>query len=142
LEIYRVFQRSQDRLHQIWMADNKNEAENNFDAFIETYSGKYPKATKCLEKDREALLSFYDFPAEHWRHIRTTNPMESTFSTVRLITAKVRGCFSSLTVSTIAFQLFRSVQKRWIRLHHPERLAEIIRGINFVDGIIEKRIAA
>ena len=106
------------------------------------FGTKYPKATECLEKGWDVLLTFYDFPAEHWRHIRTTNPIESTFSTVRLITAKVGGCFSSLTVLTIAFQLFRSVQKRWIRLHHPERLAEVIRGINFVDGIIEKRIAA
>ena len=134
--------KAKDKLHQIWMADSKDEAEINFDAFIETYSAKYPKAADCLEKDREVLLSFYDFPAEHWRHIRTTNPIESTFSTVRLRTAKVRGCFSSLTVLTMAFQLCRYAQKRWIKLHHPERLGEVIRGIKFVDGIIEKRIAA
>jgi transposase-like protein len=129
-------------LHQIWMADNKDEAENNFDAFIQTYNAKYPKATECLEKDRDVLLSFYDFPAEHWRHIRTTNPIESTFSTVRLRTAKVRSCFSSLTVLTMAFKLCRSAQKRWIKLHHPERLGEVIRGIKFKDGVIENRIAA
>ena len=134
--------KAKDKLHQIWMADSKDEAEKNFDAFIETYSAKYPKAADCLEKDRDVLLSFYDFPAEHWRHIRTTNPIESTFSTVRLRTAKVRGCFSSLTVLTMVFQLCRSAQKRWIKLHHPERLGEVIRGIKFVDGIIEKRIAA
>ena len=134
--------KAKKKLHQIWMADNKDEAEKNFDAFIQTYSAKYPKATECLEKDRDVLLTFYDFPAEHWRHIRTTNPIESTFSTVRLRTAKVRGCFSSLTVLTMAFQLCRSAQKRWIRLHYPERLEEVIRGIKFVDGIIEKRIAA
>ena len=134
--------KAKKKLHQIWMADNKDEAEKNFDAFIQTYSAKYPKATECLEKDRDVLLTFYDFPAEHWRHIRTTNPIESTFSTVRLRTAKVRGCFSSLTVLTMAFQLCRSAQKRWIRLHYPERLGEVIRGIKFVDGIIEKRIAA
>ncbi len=93
-------------------------------------------------KDREALLTFYDFPAEHWRHIRTTNPIESTFATVRLRTAKVRNCFSSLTVLTMAFKLCRSAQERWIKLHHPERLGEIIRGVKFVDGIIENRIAA
>jgi len=134
--------KAKDKLHQIWMADSKDEAEKNFDAFIETYSAKYPKTADCLEKDRDVLLSFYDFPAEHWRHIRTTNPIESTFSTVRLRTAKVRGCFSSLTVLTMVFQLCRSAQKRWIKLHHPERLGEVIRGIKFVDGIIEKRIAA
>lgn len=134
--------KAKDKLHQIWMADSKDEAENNFDAFIETYSAKYPKAAVCLEKDRDVLLNFYDFPAEHWRHIRTTNPIESTFATVRLRTAKVRSCFSSLTVLTMAFQLCRCAQKRWIRLHHPERLGEVVRGVKFVDGIIEKRIAA
>ena len=134
--------KAKKKLHQIWMADNKDEAENNFNAFIQTYNAKYPKATECLEKDRDVLLTFYDFPAEHWRHIRTTNPIESTFSTVRLRTAKVRGCFSSLTVLTMAFKLCRSAQKRWIKLHHPERLGEVIRGIKFKDGIIENRIAA
>ena len=134
--------KAKDRLHQIWMADDKAEAEQNFDAFIQTYEAKYPQAVECLVKDRAVLLTFYDFPAEHWRHIRTTNPIESTFATVRLRTAKVRSCFSSLTVLTMAFQLCRSAQKRWIKLHHPERLAEVIRGVKFVDGIIEKRIAA
>ncbi|HID03717.1 MAG TPA: IS256 family transposase [Desulfobacterales bacterium] len=134
--------KAKSRLHQIWMADNKKEAENNFDAFVKTYESKHPKATECLERDRDVLLSFYDFPAEHWRHIRTTNPIESTFSTIRLRTAKVRGCFSSLTVLTMAFQLCMSAQKRWIKLHHPERLGEVIRGVRFVNGIIENRIAA
>jgi len=134
--------KAKEKLHQIWMAENKDEAERNFDAFIQAYEAKYPKATECLNKDRDVLLTFYDFPAEHWRHIRTSNPIESTFSTVRLRTAKVRGCFSSLTVLTMAFQLCRCAQKRWIKLHHPERLGEVIRGIKFIDGIIEKRIAA
>jgi transposase-like protein len=130
------------KLHQIWMAANKNDAEKNFDAFLQTYESKYPKAAECLKKDRDVLLSFYDFPAEHWRHIRTTNPIESTFSTVKLRTAKVRGCFSSLTVLTMAFQLCRCAQKRWNRLYHPKRLAEVIRGVKFVDGVIDNRIAA
>ncbi|THB78675.1 MAG: IS256 family transposase [Desulfobacteraceae bacterium] len=134
--------KAKERLHQIWMADNKAEAVKNFDAFIQTYEAKYPKATDCLKKDRDVLLTFYDFPAEHWRHIRTTNPIESTFATVRLRTAKVRSCFSSLTVLTMAFQLCRCAQKRWIKLHHPERLGEVIRGVKFINGIIEKRIAA
>jgi transposase-like protein len=98
--------KAKEKLHQIWMASDKDEAEKNFDAFIQTYSAKYPKAAECLAKDREVLLTFYDFPAEHWRHISTTNPIESTFATVRLRTAKVRSCFSSLTVLTMAFQLF------------------------------------
>ena len=130
------------KLHQIWMAPEKDEAQRHFDDFIRLYDAKYPKATECLRKDREALLTFYDFPAEHWRHIRTTNPIESTFATVRLRTRKVRGCFSAQTAITMAFKLCQCAQKRWIRLHHPERLAEVIRGVNFVNGVEEKRIAA
>ena len=130
------------KLQQIWMASNKADAEKSFDAFIQTYEAKYPQAVACLEKDQEALLTFYDFPAEHWRHIRTTNPIESTFATVRLRTVKARNCFSALTVVTMAFQLCRCAQKRWVRLHHPERLGDIINGVKFVDGSVEQRIAA
>jgi putative transposase len=134
--------KAKDKLHQIWMAPEKDEAQRHFDDFIRLYDAKYPKAAQCLGKDREALLTFYDFPAEHWRHIRTTNPIESTFATVRLRTKKVRGCFSAQTAITMAFKLCQCAQKRWIRLHHPERLAEVIKGVNFVNGIEEKRIAA
>lgn len=134
--------KAKSHLHQIWQADNKNEAERHFNSFVNVYESKYPKAAQCLEKDRSSLLTFYDFPAEHWRHIRTTNPIESTFATVRLRTNKVRGCFSANTVMTMAFKLCQCAQKRWIRLHHPERLAEIIKGVKFVNGIEEKRIAA
>jgi putative transposase len=129
--------KAKEKLQRIWMAETKQEAERNFDSFIQTYEAKYPKATKCLEKDREVLLSFYDFPAEHWVHIRTTNPIESTFSTVRLRTDKVRSCFSSLTVVTMAFQLCRCAEKRWIRLRHHERLEDLSRGVQFADGIIK-----
>jgi putative transposase len=134
--------KAKSHLHQIWQADNKNEAERHFNSFVNAYEAKYPKAAQCLEKDRSSLLTFYDFPAEHWRHIRTTNPIESTFATVRLRTNKVRGCFSVNTVMTMAFKLCQCAQKRWIRLHHPERLAEIIKGVKFVNGIEENRIAA
>lgn len=134
--------KAKEKLHQIWMAPEKAEAEKHFDDFIEIYEAKYPKATGCLKKDRDVLLTFYDFPAEHWRHIRTTNPIESTFSSVRLRTAKVRSCFSSTTIITMAFKLCQSAQKRWQRLHHSERLAEVIEGIKFINGIEENRIAA
>jgi putative transposase len=89
----------------IWHAENKDEAELLFSDFIKVYGAKYPKVEQCLVKDRDALLTFYDFPAEHWRHIRTTNPIESTFATVRLRTAKVRSCFSAKAVITMAFKL-------------------------------------
>ena len=134
--------KAKKKLHQIWMAAEKDEAEKHFDDFIQIYGAKYPKAAECLEKDREVLLTFYDFPAEHWRHIRTTNPIESTFSTVRLRTAKVRSCFSSKTVLTMAFQLCRCAERRWIKLHRPEKITEVIRGVKFVNGIEENRIAA
>ena len=124
------------------MAPNKEEAKKSFDAFIDIYESKYPKAAECLKKDRDVLLTFYDYPAEHWRHIRTTSPIESTFATVKLRTAKVRGCFSAKTVQTMTYKLCKCAQKRWIRLHHYEKLAMVIKGVKFVDGIEINRIAA
>jgi len=129
-------------LHEIWMAPTKDEAEKQFDAFVSIYGVKYPKAAECLQKDREALLTFYDFPAEHWKHIRTTNPIESAFSTVRLRTAKVRSCFSSKTVVTMGFKLCQSAQKRWQRLQFREKLAQVIEGVRFINGVEELRNAA
>jgi putative transposase len=116
--------------------------ERHFDAFVNSYEAKYPEAAQCLEKDRDALLTFFDFPAEHWRHIRTTNPIESTFATVRLRTDKVRGCFSTNTVIAMAFKLCQCAQKKWIRLHRPERWADVVKGVQFVNGMEVKRIAA
>ena len=133
---------AKERIHQIWMAISKEEAFRALDNFVVIYDAKFPKATQCLLKDKETLMTFYDFPAEHWRHLRTTNPIESTFATVRLRTAKVRGCFSRTTVLTMAFKLMLSAQKNWIRLHGFKKLAEVIEGVQFVDGIAENRIAA
>ena len=124
-------------LHEIWMAPRREEAEKNFDQFMELYGAKYPRAVECLRKDREVLLTFYDFPAEHWRHIRTTNPIESTFATVRLRTDKVRSCFSSKTVVTMAFQLCRCAQRRWQKINGVNQLSKIMEGKKFVDGIEE-----
>jgi putative transposase len=134
--------KAKKKLHQIWMASTKDEAQRHFNDFLNIYGAKYPKATRCLEKDRDVLLTFYDFPAEHWRHIRTTNPIESTFATVRLRTAKVRNCFSSKTVVAMAFKLCQSAQKRWIKLYHPKRLADVIRDVKFINGVEDMRIAA
>jgi len=134
--------KAKQKIHEIWHSDGKSEATRLLNDFIQAYEAKYPRAAKCLEKDRDALLTFYDFPAEHWRHIRTSNPIESTFATVRLRTAKVRGCFSATTVITMAFKLCQCARKRWIRLHHPEYLAQVIKGVKFVNGTEEKRIAA
>lgn len=128
-------EKAKGQLHDIWMNETKEEAEKSFALFIETYETKYPKATECLAKDRSSLLEFYNFPAEHWIHIRPTNPIESTFSTVRLRTDKTRGCLSRNTAFTMVFKLLESAGKRWRRLRGQHRVAEVIRGINFVDGI-------
>lgn len=131
-------------LHDIWMAPSKAEAEKAFDLFIETFQAKYPKAAECLAKDRETLLVFYDFPAEHWIHIRTTNPIESTFATVRLRTYKTKGCGSRTACLTMVFKLAQTAERHWRRLNGSELLDEVIRGVCFVDGIKEqtKEIAA
>ena len=132
--------KAKEHIHDIWMAQGIEEAEKNFDVFIETYGAKYHKAAECLEKDRDKLLNFYSYPAEHWKHIRTSNPIESTFATVRLRTKKVRNCFSSQSVVTMAFQLCRCAEKRWQKINAVKKLAKVIEGVQFVDGV--ERIAA
>lgn len=128
-------------LQEIWMAATRADAYKAFDHFIKRYEAKYPKATQCLEKDEKELLSFYDFPAEHWIHLRTTNPIESTFSTVRHRTKKSRGCFSRTTILTMVFKLSQSAQKRWRKIKGFKQLGEIIRNVKFSDGIrVEKEI--
>ena len=127
-------------LHEIWMADTREEAHKAFDLFIDKYEAKYPKAAKCLQKDREELLAFYDFPAEHWQHIRTTNPIESTFATVRLRTTKTRGCVSRTTILAMVYKLGQSAQKRWQRIREYRRLPEVVRGVKFTDGIAENKV--
>ena len=128
-------EKAKNQLHDIWMNETKAGAIKSFDLFLETYAAKYPKATHCLKKDQEELLEFYNFPAEHWIHIRTTNPIESTFATVRLRTVKTRGSLSRKTAFTMVFKLLESASKNWRRLRGQHRVAEIIQGINFVDGI-------
>ncbi len=99
------------RLHDIWMAPGKDDADRALDLFLDTCRAKYPKAAECLAKARDALPAFYDFPAEHWVHLRTSNPIESTFATARLRTAKTRGCLSRETASTMVFKLTMSPQR-------------------------------
>lgn len=138
--------KAKQQIHDIWLNETKEDANKSFDFFIKTYQAKYSNATECLAKDRDELLVFYDFPAEHWKHIRTTNPIESTFATVKLRTAKTRGCLSRKTAFTMVFKLLESAQKRWRKLRGPNRVAEVIRGVDFVNGIAQpindKRIAA
>ena len=126
---------AKDKLHQIWMAPTKKQANEAFDHFIETYEAKYPKATNCLAKDRDVLLTFYDFPAEHWVHLRTTNPIESLFATVRLRTCKTKGCGSRIATLTMVYKLAESASKRWRRLNRHELIQDVIAGITFTDGV-------
>ena len=128
-------------LQAIWMAATREDANAAFDAFVAKYEAKYPKAVACLVADRDELLAFYDFPAEHWIHLRTTNPIESTFATVKLRTAKTRGCLSRNTALTMVFQLCRIAESHWRRLNGPQRFAQIIEGVRFTDGV-EQQVAA
>jgi len=123
------------RLHDIWMAETKGEAEKAFDFFVKAYAAKYPKAAEGLSKDREALLTFYDFPAEHWKHIRTTNPIESMFATVRLRTYKTKGCGTRAATLAMAFKLAQTAQKSWRRLNAPTLLVEVSNEVKFEDGL-------
>jgi transposase-like protein len=131
-------------LHEIWMAESRTAAEEAFDHFLTSYEVKYVKAAECLAKDRDSLLTFYDFPAEHWIHIRTTNPIESTFATVRLRTEKTRGCVSRAGILAMVFKLTKSAEQRWRKLKGAARLAQVIDGVHFKDGLQEEaqRIAA
>jgi len=116
------------------MAPTKEDAYKAFRITVTTYSDKYPKAMECLKKDKDEMLAFYDFPAAHWQHIRTSNPIESTFATVRLRTAKTRGCVARHTILSMVYKLGQSAQKRWRRLRGFKLLAEVIRGVQFKDG--------
>jgi transposase-like protein len=129
-------------LNDIWMAETRAAANAAFDFFIEAYGVKYDRAVKCLTKDRNDLLAFYDFPAEHWKHIRTTNPIESTFATVRHRTTKTKGCLSRQTALAMTFRLMLSAKQKWRKLDGQNRLPEIIEGVEFRDGIKQQIKAA
>jgi putative transposase len=122
-------------LQQIWMAATREEADRAFSTFVQCYESKYAKATECLAKDKAALLAFYDFPAEHWIHLRTTNPIESTFATVRLRTAKTRGCGSREGILSMVFKLAKSAETRWHVLRGSALIAKIITGVTFNNGV-------
>jgi len=131
---------AKDKLHDIWMAPGRKESDKAFDLFIKTYEAKYPKATECLAKDRDALLTFYDFPAEHWVHLRTTNPIESAFATVRLRHKRTKGNGSRRACLAMFYKLARSAEKRWRKLNGHERIPDVIAGVRFTDGV--KQLAA
>jgi len=133
---------AKQKLHDIWMADTRDHANQAFDLFQRTYAAKYPKAIECLAKDRDVLLAFYDFPAEHWIHLRTTNPIESTFATVRLRTKRTKGSGSRIACLTMVYKLMQSAAKKWRLLNGTQMLIEVLRGTIFIDGINVPQAAA
>jgi putative transposase len=122
-------------LQEIWMAETKKDALLAFDAFVETWGIKYQKAVECLIKDRDALLAFYDFPAEHWKHLRTTNVIESSFATIRHRTVRAKGCLSNKTALAMIFKLAEAAEKNWRRLDGHNQLPKVILGVKFADGV-------
>jgi transposase-like protein len=122
------------KLQEIQLSATREDAFKAFDLFVAAYQAKYPKAVECLLKDREALLAFYDFPAEHWQHLRTTNPIESTFATVRLRTCRTKGPGSRQAGLAMVFKLAQQAEKGWRRLNASALLADVVAGVQFVDG--------
>ncbi len=135
----RLQTKAKEQLHDIWQAPTQAEAERAFDLFVATHEAKYPKAAKCLAKDRDVLLTFYDFPAEHWCHIRTTNPIESTFATVRLRHKRTKGNGSRAACLAMVFKLAESASKRWRALNGAKLMPDVIANVQFVNG--EKQAA-
>jgi len=127
--------KAKSMLHEIWMAPTRAEAEKAFGQFVEAFQAKYSKAVSCLQADRRELLAFYDFPAEHWIHLRTSNPIESTFATVRLRTDKTKGSGSRIACLTMVYKLAVSAQKHWRSLNSATLLADVVQGVTFEDGI-------
>lgn len=128
-------------LHEIWMAETHEKAEKAFDAFIAKYEAKYPKAVECLRRDRDVLMTFYDFPAEHWVHLRTTNPVESTFATVRLRHRRTKGNGSRIACLMMVYKLMEMAQRHWRKLNEPGLVMEVLSGTRFVDGVKQEAAA-
>jgi transposase-like protein len=122
-------------LREVYLAPNRASAEAAIDIFAEKYGAKYDKAVECLTKDRQTLLALYDFPAEHWDHLRTTNPIESVFATVRHRTVRTKGSLSSTTARLMVFKLICAASKTWRRLKGTNHLPKVIAGVKFQDGI-------
>ena len=129
-------------LHDVYLAESRETAQDELDRFKNLYEKKYPKAVECLEKDRKVLLAFYDFPAEHWVHLRTTNPIESTFATVRLRQRRTKGCGSRDASLTMVFMLARQAERHWRCLNGSEVIVHVLNGKKFKDGLMVQENAA
>ena len=126
--------KAKEKLRDIWQAETKEEAQKAFNAFVNAFEAKYPRAVKCLTKDRDFLLNFYDFPAEHWQSIRTSNPIESTFGTIRHRTKRSKGCLNRDGMLHMMFKLGKCAEKNWRRLRGYKTLTKVIEGVLFKDG--------
>jgi putative transposase len=133
---------AKSKLHDIWQAETREHATQAFDLFLQTYQAKYPKAAECLEKDREVLLAYYDFPAEHWIHLRTTNPIESTFATVRHRQRRTKGNGSRNACLAMVFKLTQAAEKKWRLLNGSQLIPDVIQGVRFIDGVRQSQAAA
>ena len=127
--------KAKNAIHNIWQAETKDDAEKAFDLFIKTYEPKYPKAALCLQKDREELMAFFDFPAQHWQSIRTSNPIESAFATIRHRTKRSKGCLTRDGMLHMMFKLGQCTEQNWRKLRGFDYLAKVITGVTFKDGI-------
>jgi putative transposase len=134
----RVQPHAKKLLHEMYLSPTRADALSAYERFCREYRPKYPKAVECLEKDRDVLFTFYDFPAEHWAHLRTTNPIESTFATVRHRTRQTKGCGSRRATLTMVFKLATQAEKHWRRLNGYHLIAKVIEGVRFIDGTLEK----
>ncbi|HXK36351.1 MAG TPA: IS256 family transposase [Candidatus Paceibacterota bacterium] len=128
-------------IHEMYLSPTREAALKAFDEFKKRYKAKYPKAVDCLDKDKDVLFAFYDFPAEHWLHLRTTNPIESTFATVRHRTRQTKGCGSRLATLTMVFKLALEAERSWRRLNGHQLIAKVIEGVKFVDGVLKEAAA-
>lgn len=126
--------KAKNGLHQIWMAETRDAAERAFDRWLAMYRDKYPKAADCLGRDREALLAFYDFPAKHWTHLRTTNVIESAFATIRHRSSRAKGCVTRTTMLSMICKMGMSAEKSWKRLRGFRQLGKVAEGVRFKDG--------
>jgi transposase-like protein len=131
--------KAKEKIHDIYMAPTKEQALVAYNSFLSLYGKRFPDACNCLAKDKDVLFTFYDFPAEHWVHIRSTNVIESTFATVRLRTNKTKGCGTRLATLTMVFKLACEAQKTWKRIKGYKLIPHVIKGVRFVDGEMEDK---
>jgi putative transposase len=130
--------KAKTQIHDMYLAETKEKALAAYDEFLRLYGAKYPKACEGLKKDKDAMFAFYDFPAEHWQHIRTTNPIESTFATVRLRTVRTKGCGSRAATLTMVYKLAEQAEQHWRKLNGYHLICLVSEGVKFIDGVLAK----